>query len=150
MIQRIQSIYLLLAGIVPAFAFCVPSVRFVKSGYEFSMTATEVSNSLGEVTSHPWGIIVFTALCILLPLATIFKFKERLMQIKMANAQIVSLLLLYGTTGAYAYAFARHENMSALPDWGLALPALSLVFTWLARRAVCRDEALVRAADRIR
>lgn len=150
MIQRIQSIYFLLAGILPAFTFCVPSVGFVKNGYDFSMDAAGIGNSFGEITSHPWGVIVFTALCIALPVMTIFKFKERLAQIKMANGQIVSLLLLYITTGVYAYTFARHENMSMYADWGLVFPALSLLFTWLGRRAVCHDEALVRAADRIR
>lgn len=150
MIQRIQSIYFLLAGILPAFTFCVPSAGFFKNGYGYAMDAAGISNSLGETVSHPWGVMAFTVLCIVLPVITIFRFKERLAQIKMANGQIVSLLLLYITTGVYAYAFARHGNMSMYADWGLMFPTLSLLFTWLGRRAVCHDEALVRAADRIR
>lgn len=150
MIQRIQSIYLLLAGIIPAFAFCLPLVCFGNGEHDFNMTAGNIHSETGEIISYTWGVIFFTILCIALPLIAIFQYRNRILQIKLANAQIVCLLLLYITAGTYAYVFTGHENASIQSVLGFLLPLFSLIFTILGRRAICRDEALVRAADRIR
>lgn len=150
MIQRIQSIYFLLAGMIPAFTFCLPMFGFDNAEHSFAMTACGIYGKAGETLSHPWGVIVFSVLCIALPLFAIFKYRNRMLQIKLANVQIICLLLLFLTAGTYAYAFACHKEVSIQLDWGGLFPLLSLLFTILGRRAVRHDEALVRAADRIR
>ena len=116
MIQRIQSVYLLLAGVFPALAF------------------------IGDLPH--WCIAVLLALLIALPLYTIFRFANRKQQVGLCNCNF-ALVALY----AIAYGFICYQT--AFSVW-LALPLVSLVFVWLARRAIKRDEALVRAADRIR
>ena len=51
------------------------------------------------------------------------------------------------------FVFALKENLGAKSfqlGWALCLPAVSVIFSYLANHAIRRDEMLVRAADRLR
>ena len=66
MIQRIQSVYLLMAGLVLAFSFCTPQINF--SGADgvvatmYAVGIESISSSLGPVganISTPWGVAYY-------------------------------------------------------------------------------------------
>lgn len=114
--------------------------------------------AVGEPVSEPMppylGILL--VLATLLPLTTIFLFRRRMLQIRLCA---VGMVLLAGTLAMEAVYYFRFRSLFAeaaatvshaslkLP---MAFPLLALLFTFLAARAVFRDEMLVRAADRIR
>lgn len=143
MIQRLQSIFLLLA-----------------SGSCFGLFGTDAADSPEPVATselfadasfnifdNPVLIGAFTLAGILL-LADIFLFKNRLLQMKIALAAVV--LIGLGTAfGAYTF-FTDSAAEMATPDVGIALPILALVFAFLANRYIKSDEKLVRSADRLR
>ncbi len=157
MIQRIQSIYLLLAALAtlavykaPLFSLTDPSKRtgitLFGSGYE----------SMG-VASHfvdgrmPWGVIVLTALVVILALWSLFSFKNRKRQIKLIWCTIIAELVWLGTAAAYACSLATRTALTMNVKCGYyALPILTLIFLMLALRGVRHDERLIRAADRLR
>ncbi|MBO4786625.1 MAG: DUF4293 family protein, partial [Prevotella sp.] len=50
----------------------------------------------------------------------------------------------------FGYAVPRVENALFTPSIAAALPLVNVILLLMARRGILADEALVRAADRIR
>lgn len=152
MIQRIQSVYFLLAGILPAFSFCVPMACYYDANGQLThrMNALTMSAADGSVLSYPWGILVFAIISIVMAFVCIFAYKNRVKQISLSNLLLTSLLLMALAFVAHGYYLGDELAVRFLPSWGFAFPVLAYVFAFLGRRAVRKDEELVRAADRIR
>lgn len=154
MLQRIQSVYLLLAGLIPAIALFAPLGFFSKENDSYIMMATgfiaaEIAPYSGSY-QIPWGIDTFTVLTIILSLLNIIKYKNRPLQIKLCNWTVLSIVLFYVAYIAYSITFSQNTATDFTPALCGGAPALSLIFVILAKTAIKRDEALVRAADRIR
>ena len=93
------------------------------------------------------------------PLVTmVFLYKRRTLQMRMVSVAfllnvVYAFLLFFWAVDAYSdplmLMFTQTESHVS---WGVSafLPLASLVFLFLAQRAIRRDEALVRAADRRR
>ena len=156
MIQRIQSIYLLLAGIIPAFTFMVPMARFYPDAGEGYYTLygaafrTVGLDAYAGAPSRPWGMMLLAAVMILVALCTIFCYKNRKRQMRLAVVAIIADIFYYVLYGSYCYAFSVNSGASYAFQIGALLPLLCILLTWQARRCIRHDEELVRAADRIR
>lgn len=139
MIQRIQTIYLL-------------TVTILQTVMLFSVQAT-VFDELGTETvlkvSENWQWALFIALSAILPLAAIFMFKKRRLQIRLCiiNAllllalQIIVVIFLIGLSKDYKVVSYSISDIS---------PAVSLILTILAIRFIVKDEMKIRAYNRIR
>ena len=142
MIQRIQSVYLLLAAILGVFSYFMP---FAQAGSD-TMTIYNVSNLSGEVASaqiFPWLI----SLGIAVTLLAIFLFKKRSLQIKVSAGAAMIFLL----TGSLFLILAdRFTNLKIDFQFWIALPFISALLCYAAVRNIKKDEKLVRAADRLR
>jgi len=135
MIQRIQSIWLLLAATCIGLSFKLPfysGTNATAASYE--LNATENFKLLGV-----------TAITALLALVTIFLFKNRTLQLRLCVAGIVLeavLIFLYYrevitfTTGTYSL-------------WSM-LHSLAVILFFLAARAINKDEKLIKDSDRLR
>lgn len=79
MIQRIQSIYLALAAIFSVFPFFVPLVLFTDENKWISMNNVGYDGSqIAEMAGrHPYGLAVWGIVVVILPLISIFAFKNR-------------------------------------------------------------------------
>lgn len=161
MIQRIQSLYLLLAMTALSVMFFFPLAVVNPLGNAASfLNLTGVSGFMADYTAAKYWFIGFTALTILLMAGMafiLFSYKHRMRQIKWAR--IVSLmlvlfmgLLLLGLDQAASGMYPGREWETALVQyrWTVYMPFVSLVFMWLALRGIRKDEALVRASDRLR
>lgn len=161
MIQRIQTLYLLLVvalGItlifVPAANLVVTQDTVVRSldlGATGLTETTETAQTLAPVTLNGWwGLTLASVLIPVLALVDIFLYRKRLVQ---ARLNIFSVCLCVGWYGVLAIMiwFAK-MNLSA--EWYISpwacIPLICLVLTMMATRRILKDEALVRAADRIR
>ena len=154
MIQRIQSVYLLLAGLVPAFTLTTPLARFWQESGYYLMTALGF-NPYGAPaytgTPHiPYGVLAFGILLIVLPFANIFQYKNRRRQMRICNWTVAGIIAYYVSYICYVVIFAMHTNTNFQPGICAFFPMLTLIFTLLARYSIKKDEELVRAADRIR
>jgi len=160
MIQRIQSIYLLLAGLASAIGFCVNSAEWtLRSNLIGYLRYCAVVDTTGQTFSHPWGLIVFGTLAVALPLVAIFCYTNRKRQMRMVRATQLFSLLIYPTLYAYTLAADKFfcypdETVPSFPEHipaaGIVFPLLAIVFAQLAYRAIRKDENLIRSADRIR
>ena len=152
MIQRIQSLYLLLAAALMGVALVAPVASFtVSTGDVFTLSAFSLS-SAAESQSTLWmGILMVAAA--LLPLVTLFLFKRRMLQVRLCAVEIVLLLgclvfegIYFYLAGANALESVEHRHLG----WAAIMPLVALVFTAMAARATFKDEVMVRSFDRIR
>lgn len=155
MIQRIQSVYLLLTAVLMALTFFLPLMGFSTEEGTSLFYSYKLVDAAGVSETNPWYLMVLTLMSFAIPFGTIFRFKNRLLQMRMC---VVSMVLIGGTAvmlAFYCYRFytlfaAQAEVFAASFKLTLVCPLVALLFAWLAMRAIFRDEMLVRAADRIR
>lgn len=152
MIQRIQSVYLLLVAILLGVALCMPLGHFhtAANGLEeaaFRALGVSAVDGSGQST---WGLFCILLLSAIISFITIFLFRNRMLQVRMV---IFSSLLIVGSYivfGLFLYVLSdqyQHGFAVAVP---LCLPMVCLILNYLAFRAIYRDEVMVRAADRLR
>lgn len=149
MIQRIQTLYLLAVVALGISLLWLPVVQLV-TPEEVDLQVWELSALGGAPLQGLWGLTLTTVLIPLLALIDIFLFKKRLLQARL-NIFIVLLCLgYYGVLAIYIWQakLALGVEWHILP-WA-SFPLVCMVLTLMATRRILKDEALVRAADRIR
>lgn len=154
MIQRIQTLYLLIITALMAVTLFVPLAWFAGDAGSFDLCAFGLRTADGETAQSTLYMGVVLALACALPLITIFLFKRRLLQIRLCVVEIVLLIGSLVMEGIYYFLSWRVFSDQTFHTQGfkpsIALPLVCLLFAYLAARAIFRDELLVRAADRIR
>ena len=155
MIQRIQTLYLLGIVALMVAALFTPLAYFVAGTevyelFAFSLKA-EGTTEAGQSTMY-MGVIV--ALATLLPLVTIFCFKNRMLQIRLCAVELVLLAGAEIFMAIYYYLSNRMFSMMEFHTQGFRIaiifPIIALILDYLALRAIFKDEMLVRSLDRIR
>ena len=159
MLQRIQTLFLLLAIVCSVLLLFFPSLMQVpKAGitgdsYSISVLKTEViSGGISKELMTNWPLLITNAIIILLYILTIIGFRKRLQQVKLCNFTLLFqtgliLLLLYQGNSV---ANIAGGDYTASPGLGLAFISLSILLVFAARYYILKDEALVRSADRLR
>ena len=144
MIQRIQSLYLLIAFLISGvFSFLVELwENYGKTKYYLMDLIKEDS---WEFISIPFGFV----LSALLSLLAIIKFKNRKGQIKLNRFNLVVNLYLLGIF-VYLLLSLSGENFISVKGIGLFLPVIVIVLLVLANKTIQKDEELVKSVDRLR
>lgn len=134
MIQRIQSVYLLLAVIISGCViFFLP--LFVRTGSNYMILDDAIFTGT-------------TVLSTLISLYSIFRFKNRRQQLVSGRINIIINFIFFGSL-LYMY-FGGLTNEEASLGLGSFMPLVVVVLITLANRGIMKDEMLVRAADRLR
>ena len=164
MIQRIQSVYLvfvmslgILLCFVPILQLTTPLDASVQRMWTLgAIGLDEITPGLDNLFLEPvtlrglWGLLLSTILIPFLAFTDLFLYKKRLLQ---ARLNIFSVLLTVGYYGII-YLYAKLAEVSMGVEWHMtvwcAIPAVCTILLLMATRRILADEALVRAADRIR
>lgn len=157
MIQRIQTIWLLLASVVVFALFLFPYLQF--AGVDGMGQALKVSgvfaNVEGQVTriADSWLLAVATALVGMFPLYIIFQFKNRKKQVRLIWLEMFAVVLL----GVWFYfngdsIMGADDRVIGLANIGVGffLLPIVLILLFMAASAIKKDDKLVRSADRLR
>ncbi|TGE05638.1 DUF4293 domain-containing protein [Hymenobacter fodinae] len=158
MIQRIQSVFLLLLSLAMLSVLFLPiwSKTDPVSGQTLVMTAFQLAYENADagmsVSTSTWPIAALAAASTLVALFEIFQFRNRFTQLKLG---MVNFLLIVATIGAGFYFSSLGEQMLNVKmpgtfQAGFYLPTLALLLNLLANRFIRRDEQLVRSMDRLR
>lgn len=154
MIQRKQTLYLLLAFVATIVCLCLPlgSIELQGMGVEPVLYNTALVEQSGNSAHYDFGYVplsVVLSLATLLELVAIFLYKNRRRQ---ANLCVLNLLVLFAWLLLFAYYryFVLNEKGEFELSLASLLPFVAAVFTYLAHRGIRSDERLVRSADRIR
>lgn len=155
MIQRIQTLFLLIAvGLISILLF-LPLATIVTPDTQYLLQADGLVNTMSEdqATVVSWAIFAMVCVMVLVPLIAIFLFKKRLLQIRVAIFSSILNVLFYGLMF-----FEISSLLKALPGaevsyaWTLICPAVAIIFNILAIRKIGHDEMLIRSlnSNRIR
>ncbi|MBK5722154.1 DUF4293 domain-containing protein [Dysgonomonas sp. Marseille-P4677] len=149
MIQRIQSIFLLLTALLMAATIFCPLVEIVNEGAALLATF----HSFGIGADFPtWGVLTFAILSALLAFINIFLYKKRKLQINIGYLTALSIVIYYVTSMVYINSFlGKIDNSYTLNvQIGIIFPVIALIFDLLAISRIKKDEKLVKSLDRIR
>lgn len=155
MLQRIQSIYLLLAGLAIFALFLFPLVHNVSvDGKLLTIMVTGVFQEANGQLAHTQFFVALTAATAiigLIPLVIIFLYKNRKQQIALCYSAILVII---------GYSFWMSQTVKGVMgdaqidshNWGigLLLSSASIILIIFAFKAIQRDEKLVKSADRLR
>ena len=147
-IQRIQSLYLLIAVILMAVFAFFPALTFELGGREFVYGALE-AGKVGVTHIDPLMLMLVILICFL-ALIDIFLYKNLQRQMTVCFVDIIIGLAMLIAIGIQAYVVSGKEGLTLNWQWYLILPVLSIIFLMLAHKAMSRDKKMLRDADRLR
>lgn len=150
MIQRIQSVYLLLVCILMAFTVFSPLLA-VSTATGATVTFDSFGVFTKQISFFTWGIVSVAGICAIVPLINLFLYKKRKLQIKIGWITFLLILLFYVTVFVYFNALGnKHEVVFENIEYGIVLPLIALIFNILAILKIKKDDNLVKSLDRIR
>jgi len=154
MIQRIQTVFLLIAELLLGIFYVVPFAEIPgKTGIVYRADIQGIylhGSSNPTFIQHHWPIFLFWVASLILIFITIFSYKNRKLQIKLS---IYSLLITIGLVIlTFTEVWLGSQKLSGQFSLSIYMlfPIFAALFTFLATRAIRKDEMLVRSVDRIR
>ena len=139
MIQRIQTLYLLLAAV------CAVLTLFV-SPVLLDMTDELSLRSIYALDMSVWGLYVISIAIAVLALADIFLFKKRILQARLNIITVVTCVGYYALLAMYVWFAVQRFGAEWFVNWSAGLPLVAMILVLMATRAILKDEAAVRAA----
>ncbi|PVH25958.1 DUF4293 domain-containing protein [Sphingobacterium corticibacter] len=157
MIQRIQSVWLLLSGLVLTTLFLFPYVNYIDLvglGKQIYVSGiyTSVNNEAVKQESFILQSIVAVFIAVM-PIVLIFLFKDRKRQVRFIYLQLVLIVLfaVWMYVSANNVLSANNQYLSANNiGIGFFLLPVSIIFLSMALGAIRNDEKLIKSADRLR
>jgi FtsH-binding integral membrane protein len=155
MLQRIQSIYLLIATLVILSLFFFPLAHDVNINNVLTTFKIDGMYKVeGAQLTRTTSFLALTIVCVvmaIIPLVIMFRFKERKQQIALSYGFILVLI---------GFSFWMTQTVKTLSEGatfstnnygiGALMPTVAIIFTLLAIKGMKNDEKLVKSADRLR
>ncbi|WP_104736170.1 DUF4293 domain-containing protein [Hanstruepera ponticola] len=136
MLQRIQTLYLLMAAAVSAGLI-----------YVFELwTNPEGEKVFADDINYVFALFLVSAFFSIL---SISRFKNRKSQFMLGRLNIILNFILLGLF-VYQSLNLSGETVVSEKGIGIFLPIVSIVFLALANKAIKKDEDLVKSVDRLR
>lgn len=166
MIQRIQTLYLFLITLMMAvmlflspMTYATPEEAVEQAMYTYDLGHLhEVIYDSHEKLVHvpdskimsTWALSALVLAIGGLSFMTIFFFRKRILQARLCVLGMLLSLGYYVLLIVYSVIFCRMLQVDWYFELNAALPLVAMILYFFATRAILADEALVRAADRIR
>lgn len=152
MIQRIQTVYLMLAFALCIICMCVSIGHFYTTDGEHvgDLYNLWVHLADGHRSLKPWALFVLLLIPSTLIFLSIFMFRRRAIQMRMCVFNMILLVGWYICYGVFAYILGGVLESVFRPSPMAAIPFACIVLLYLAFRGILKDEMLVRSLDRLR
>lgn len=129
MIQRIQTLYLIGTVIAGIIFFIVPAAASSAEVY----TGADL----------PYAVIL-ESLTVAVALVTVFLYKKQTLQLRFSGFNIVMQL------GMPFLVWACMHGTEWSIRFGMAMPLIQIILTWLAMRGIFKDFLTLKSLDRLR
>jgi hypothetical protein len=137
MIQRIQTIYLLLTFLITGVLFFFIPLWTLNTGKAFYFMQDQVYT-------------VLLGLSTMLTVISIISYKKRQNQFVMGRLNIILNLILLGLFVYRSLNLSGEAVTVSEKGIGMFLPIVAIVLLVLANKAIKKDEDLVKSVDRLR
>ena len=129
MIQRIQTIYLLLVA-----------------GFMLAMLFVPLTN-IPIIPNYEYILFSLFGLTVILSLIAIFYYKKRSFQIKLCR---ITLLLLIVSVFFIGFVFWKQSLIIAQLKPAITFPIIAIILDYLAIQGIRKDDKLVNSLNRLR
>lgn len=154
MIQRIQTVYLLIAEILTGILFFVPFAEIAGKGaaiFRFDRKGIYPEGAQNpEIIYSSLPVVILWAMSLIIIFLTIFIYKNRMLQMRLS---LIGIFIQLGLEGLIFYSVAtaatKLEGFYSITNY-MVIPVISTILIYMAYRAIKNDELLVRSIDRIR
>ena len=136
MLQRIQTVYLLISALI-------------LGGLYLWFPVIKSEDGLVIISSNEPLVLGLILGSIVLALLSILNFKKRQLQFVVNRLNIILNFLLLGVF-VYRSLTLSGETLVSEKGIGVLLPIISIVFLVMANKAIKKDEDLVKSVDRLR
>lgn len=155
MIQRIQTVYLLIIVILSSLTLSLPMVSFMPKDIDLQPLYELKQMNLvgtGDVYSNltTWTLFVLTLCIPIVALITIFLYKKRTLQISLTVANMILMVGYYVLLAIAIWSISDRLNADWHLHFTVIFPLINIILAYLALRGIAKDEALVRSLDRLR
>jgi len=152
MIQRIQSLYLLLVTALMIAVMCMPLGVLVNDGGFVSYTPFTVGST--DMTNPPvfpvWLFGTFAAISAILAFGIIFLYKKRTLQTILCTINGSIMVIFYLVYAAFFFVMYKGTDVDYSPGIAVCFPLICLILNIMAVRSISKDIALLESLNRIR
>lgn len=155
MIQRIQSLYLILTTLL--------SVLFLKGSYLtfFKESGSIISISLKGIFHEVQGkgeevlygslpLYLLIIFIFLISIVTILSFRNRKIQLWLSKSLIVVISILIIISVIYSLLIVKKYDATIIPGIKMIIPVALLILSIMAYRGINKDIDLIKSYDRLR
>jgi hypothetical protein len=147
MIQRVQTVYMLLAAFLTGLILNLKLADIFTGDQLYTFFSSGIFRETQSV-QNGLPLQIFILLILVIHFFAVFSYKNRIRQMRI---MVFTIVLLFGLIGMILYfAYGSFENMNVSFKIPVIFPLVSVILDILAIRAIGRDEALIRSVDRIR
>lgn len=139
-IQRIQTVYLLLAAIVTAVFAFVPVINVLNPD-------GVVEISFNSLHFGAWTMVL-EILIVILAIIAIFKYRDLKSQIRLTNVLMLLIVTLIIVIAVMMWVLHDKLIMQFTPY--IVMPFVALILVWLAKKGIKHDKKLLADSERIR
>ena len=147
-IQRIQSVYLLIAVILMVVFAFFPALTFEMADKTVLFGALETGRA-GNLHVNTL-LLTLTILISFLALVDIFLYKNLQRQMTVCFVDIIIGISMLIAICIHAFVVGNRDGWIVYWQWYVFLPVLAIIFLVLAHNAMSRDKKKLLDADRLR
>jgi hypothetical protein len=151
MLQRIQSLYLFISLILLGIFILMP-LFYVQSNIDtytvYSYKIVPGQDTL-NINVIPISLMAYTIGLVLL--ISIFLYKNRKLQKRLVQFNLVIVLIIVITIGTYLYRFSTVSSDAHIRlSLNISIPFIVSVLQYMAIRGIRKDQALIDSLNRLR
>jgi hypothetical protein len=156
MIQRIQSIFMALASVSALLMFFFPIAWYYGANNTLEFYAYKLHEHLPNTPavfsmSYLLPLIFLTIALVGIPVVSLFNYKHLQKQYKLMRINVLlSLLAVGGILLFYSSSLTKVTGATASYEFGVFIPLIVLIFSFLSMRGIRNDIRLLRSVDRLR
>ncbi len=150
MIQRIQTLFLLLVLLLSALLLRGELLGLSTGSSMLTIGFPGVSDSGGMILQQLWPLRIIMALVPLLTLVAILLYRRRTTQMRVVMMVLLLSLGIIILGSFYVLMLSRKIEFTVVWRVRAIFPLLMAILSWLAYRAILKDELLVKSYDRLR
>lgn len=155
MIQRIQTVYLLLIAILSGLTVGLPVASLVNAAHNYlyivDVRGVSLITSTGDVFQTSTSMITTcAAVAGILALVVLFSYKNRVKQIRLSVINFIFMIAYYPFYAYYMWSACDKLDAQFHIKLAAVFPLVSIILNYLAIGNIGKDEKLVKSLDRLR
>ena len=152
MIQRIQTVYLLIASLLLGFMVQQPIASFIIDDKVYNLMSYKfvAESDAKDVIFYNYPLMVLIVVASLLAFITIFFFKKRRLQMRLTIFNILITIGIYPMIYYYYLQALAIKKLDFVFNYPVLFPLFAIIFLLLAFMGIRRDELVIQSLNRIR